>query len=300
MEMSIPGFDNIKETLRMFNLNEEDLTLLRNSAEPLKDYIPDMLEKFYEWMAMLPEYEEYFNKQNILNRVKKLQAVYWTEFFDAVLDESYLKSRFRVGRVHADINLSVRTYCAGVSYSQNLWTEHISNSNMKNKVEVITVLNKLILLDTAIVTAAFSHSMNEIIAEQSRSLVELSTPTIQLWEEILILPVIGIIDSKRVQEMTDIMLQKIIDTESKIVIMDIQGVPAIDSSVANHLIKITKATSLMGCECILSGISPIIAQTLVQIGADLSGISTTATLKDSFKEALLKLGATLGKKNSDE
>lgn len=131
--------------------------------------------------------------------------------------------------------------------------------------------------------------MSDIIVKQSNSLSDLSTPTIQLWEQIIVLPIIGILDSKRALDMTDSMLNKIIETNSKVAILDIQGVPAVDSSVANHLIKITKACYLLGCECILSGISPNIAQTLVSIGVDLSGMTTKSNLRDAFKQALIKV-----------
>jgi len=121
--------------------------------------------------------------------------------------------------------------------------------------------------------------------EQSKTIKELSTPTIKLWEGILVLPVVGIIDSNRAQYMMDSMLSKILDSSSKVIILDIHGVAAVDTAVANHLIKITKATKLMGCECLLSGISPAVAQTLIQLGIDMGGINTSSTLSDALQKA---------------
>jgi rsbT co-antagonist protein RsbR len=123
------------------------------------------------------------------------------------------------------------------------------------------------------------------LKEQSQTIQKISTPTLVLWEGVLVLPVIGVVDSLRAQYMMDTMLEKIMETSSKVIILDIQGVPAVDTAVANHLIKITKATKLMGCQCIISGISPAVAQAIVQLGIDMSDIKTNFSLKDSLQDA---------------
>ncbi|HPC32815.1 MAG TPA: PAS domain-containing protein [Syntrophales bacterium] len=124
----------------------------------------------------------------------------------------------------------------------------------------------------------------ERLREQARTISEISTPAIKLWEGIVILPVVGLVDSMRAQQMMDIMLNKIAETSCKVAILDIQGVPAVDTAVANHLIKIVKATRLMGCQAIISGISPIVAQTIVSLGIDM-GVKTNSTLNDALAEA---------------
>ena len=123
------------------------------------------------------------------------------------------------------------------------------------------------------------------LKEQSKAIREMSTPTIKLWEGILVLPVIGVVDSARAQFMMESMLNKILSSSSKVIILDIQGVVTVDTAVANHLIKITKATKLMGCECLLSGISPAVAQTIIQLGINMSSIRTNSTLSDALQDA---------------
>lgn len=127
------------------------------------------------------------------------------------------------------------------------------------------------------------------LREQSNMIRQMSTPTIQLWDGVLVLPVVGVIDSMRAQYMMESVLNKILQSYAKVIILDIQGVAAMDTTVANHLIKITKATKLMGCECILSGISPAVAQTIIHLGVEMSEINTKATLKDALSEAFSKL-----------
>lgn len=125
----------------------------------------------------------------------------------------------------------------------------------------------------------------EKLREQSHTIREMSTPTIKLWDGVLVLPVVGVVDSMRAQHMMDSMLNKIVETYSQIIIMDIHGVAAVDTAVANHLIKITKATKLMGCECIISGITPAVAQTIIQLGIHMENINTKSTLSDALAEA---------------
>ena len=123
------------------------------------------------------------------------------------------------------------------------------------------------------------------LEEQSRTIREISTPTIELWDRVLVLPVVGVIDSLRAQQMTNTMLNKIKETSAKVIILDIQGVAAVDTAVANHLIKITKATRLMGCQCIISGISPAVASTIVQLGIEMGEVKTNSTLRDALEDS---------------
>lgn len=111
-------------------------------------------------------------------------------------------------------------------------------------------------------------------------------PVSILWENILMLPLVGLVDSKRAQEIMEFVLVKTLETEAKVIILDIMGVAIVDSKVASHLLKITLACKLMGADCIISGISPAIALTLVELGVELRGIKTTATLKDAVALAL--------------
>ncbi|SDT89302.1 rsbT co-antagonist protein RsbR [Desulfobacula phenolica] len=125
------------------------------------------------------------------------------------------------------------------------------------------------------------------LKEQSRTIMEISTPAIKLWDRIIILPVVGVVDSLRAQQMMNTMLEKIKETSARVIILDIQGVAAVDTAVANHLIKIAKATKLMGCRCIISGISPAVAETIVQLGIDLGDIATNSTLQDALSDAFI-------------
>jgi rsbT co-antagonist protein RsbR len=122
-----------------------------------------------------------------------------------------------------------------------------------------------------------------VIAQQQRDLLELSTPVIKLWQGVLAVPMIGTMDSHRALLATETLLNAVDQTGSRLAILDITGVPTVDTQVAQHLIKTAQALKLMGAECIISGISARIAQTMVQLGVDLGDIDTTASLADAIR-----------------
>lgn len=126
----------------------------------------------------------------------------------------------------------------------------------------------------------------QTIQRQQEAINELSTPVIKVWDGLLVLPIIGTLDSQRTQRMMESLLQQIVSTGSKIAILDITGVPVVDTMVANHLIKTITAAGLMGAECILSGISPNIAQTIVHLGIDLTGVKTKSTMMEAMRYAI--------------
>jgi rsbT co-antagonist protein RsbR len=141
---------------------------------------------------------------------------------------------------------------------------------------------------------AFQLSREAIIQRQQEEMLELSTPVVKLWEGILALPMIGTLDSARTQVVMESLLNKIVETGSQVAILDITGVPTVDTLVAQHLLKTVTALRLMGAECIISGVRPQIAQTIVHLGVDLQGVTTKATLADALALALKRIGHTLG------
>jgi rsbT co-antagonist protein RsbR len=148
------------------------------------------------------------------------------------------------------------------------------------------LLDKLGLFTTEV----FQKGREEVIALQQQEMLELSTPVVQLWEGILALPLIGTLDSARTQVVMESLLQKILDSGAQIAIIDITGVPTVDTLVAQHLLKTVAAARLMGAECFISGIRPQIAQTIVHLGVDLNDVVTKATLADAFRIAVERSG----------
>jgi rsbT co-antagonist protein RsbR len=143
-------------------------------------------------------------------------------------------------------------------------------------------------------TEVFQRGREEVIVRQQQEMLELSTPVVTLWDGILALPIIGTLDSARTQVVMESLLQRIVDASAEIAIIDITGVPTVDTLVAQHLLKTVAAARLMGADCIISGIRPQIAQTIVHLGVDLGAVITKATLADAFAVALKRRGLGVG------
>lgn len=163
------------------------------------------------------------------------------------------------------------------------------------------ILNITNLLDSLslITYETYIRGREDVIMRQNNEMNEISTPVIRVWEGVLALPIIGTLDSERTQTVMESLLQEIVNTESNIAILDISGVPTVDTLVAQHLIKTVNATRLMGAECIISGIKPEIAQTIVHLGINLEGVQTKATLAAALKYAFGKMSLVVSKRKID-
>jgi rsbT co-antagonist protein RsbR len=139
-------------------------------------------------------------------------------------------------------------------------------------------------------TEMYQKSREEVIRRQQEELLELSTPVVKLWDGVLALPIIGTLDSARTQVVMESLLDAIVKTNSRVAIIDITGVPTVDTVVAQHLLKTVTAARLMGADCIISGVRPQIAQTIVHLGINLLDVTTKATLAAAFTVALQRLG----------
>ena len=154
-------------------------------------------------------------------------------------------------------------------------------------------MSKLMHLDSAIVAETYNRAFQDAMREQSDSIMAMSTPVTEIWDSILFLPIVGLIDSHRAREVMDSTLSKIADTQAQIFILDISGVGVVDTAVANNLFRITRATKLMGCESIISGVSPAIAQTIVDLGIDVGVIRTTGTMRDALALSFRSVGVEM-------
>jgi rsbT co-antagonist protein RsbR len=163
-------------------------------------------------------------------------------------------------------------------------------------VREVTVTNALFDMLGLFTVETYQKLREQVIMRQQQELLELSTPVVQLWKDVLALPLIGTLDSARTQVVMESLLQKIVDTGASIAIIDITGVPTVDTLVAQHLLKTVAAARLMGADCIISGIRPQIAQTIVHLGVNLEDVITKATLADAFQIALKRTGATISQK----
>ena len=283
--------NKVESLLKVYEITEDDLALISEFGKKVIPFLDDYVESFYGWLEQQPDYRQYFSDKHRLARVKAAQKNYWHETLLANIDEKHLESRENLGVQHAKIGLSLTSYFAGMSKSLNYFQSLPLADHDADRLPLQQIaLAKLVHMETAVVVQAYSTMTQQKIEKQSRSLVEMSTPVTSIWDGVLMLPIVGILDSKRAQDLMHTVLAKISSTRAKVIILDISGVAVVDTAVANHIIKITKASKLMGCGCIVSGLSPAIAQTIVELGIEVGSLSTTATLSDALATALNTAG----------
>lgn len=275
------------QLLELYQVSDADLEHVRRFGELIVPRLDGYVSEFYSWLETQPEFGQFFSDPKKLARVQTQQVEYWKEFFRADVDDNYVTGRRDVGDAHARIGLPLHTYLAAMNFSLKIITETLYDGSLGDGdyAAKVRAVSKLLHLDTGIVAEAFMTRVNNIISEQNDALIEMSTPVTTIWSGVLLLPIVGVIDSKRAQDIMNAMLTQIAETRARVCILDISGVPVVDTAVANHLIKITKATRLMGCETTISGISPPIAQTMVELGIDVGEVNTTSTLRDAVDYA---------------
>lgn len=290
---------NAEQLVQLYEITNEDLECIKKLKKESDKRMPEMISSWYLWLSSTPEYEEYFSEKNTRERVQELQLKFWNQFFLSEISDEYVEARRKVGEVHARIGLSLEIYLAGVDHFLSLFVNMLSELKLDSKMFNASrrALNKMTHLDMTIIVQSYERVIHDKIAAQSKSLISMSTPVTQIWSGLLLLPVVGLIDSRRAQEIMDNTLKIIAKSHAQCFILDISGVAIVDTAVADHLIKITKATKLMGCECVISGLSPAIAQTMVELGIDVGNVRTTANLKAAIEIGFSKLNMMIVEKS---
>jgi rsbT co-antagonist protein RsbR len=269
---------SVRELRELYHVSDDDIAAVRALGKKLGPRLEEAIDLFYDWLKGQEEYEEFFHEDETLNRVSHMQHQYWKRFFEAELDDDYVRAREMVGETHARIGLPLHIYLAAMNHMQQVFIADMA----KVDAETAMAMTRMMHFDTSVVVLAYARVTGETIGAQSKALLEMSTPVTQVWDGILLMPLVGIIDSMRARDVMSAMLSKVSDTRARIFILDIAGVAVVDTAVANHLIKITRATRLMGCTCIISGVSPAIAETIVELGIDIGTVKTTGTLMDAI------------------
>jgi len=278
-----------QKLLDRFDISTNDLSALKECGHMLGEAtIERVVDQFYEWLPQQPEFSLFFNSKELLEHVKKQQKVYWVDFFKGVVDQRYIDYRVHIGEVHARRDLPGEIYFAGMLQFNLLFLAQIRGLGLAPERLLAATLAyiKLAIMDTFVVSDQIAQFSKMRIAESSKAMLAMSTPVTSIWEGVLLLPLVGIVDSQRTKDIMEKVLSRIAESRARVFVMDISGVVTVDTAVADHFIRITKATRLMGCESIISGISPSVAQTLVELGTNVGEVRTTATLAGALQLAL--------------
>lgn len=284
---------NSDDFLTLFGVTKEDLNRISFFGRLVSPKIDEVVDALYVHMqATLGDtFTLHFSDEKSLARAKSLSRRAWLEFLAGQWDDRYVQSRIRIGEVHAQLQIEPRHYLAIMEKAVDMLIEAgIEGVAAKDRLATIASIRRVANMEGAMVVDVYAARTSEIITQQSRALTDMSTPITAIWDGILMLPVVGIVDSRRAQDIMQRMLEQISEKRATVFILDISGVAVVDTAVANHLIRMTKAARLMGSYTIVSGLSPSVAQTIVELGIEVGEMRTTGNLQDALRIAFERLG----------
>ena len=275
--------------LQQFYITAEDCKNVRALWQDIKGDAAWIFDEFYAWLPSVGGLGERFRDPDLVRSNRKLVEAHWGQFFSAHIDQAYIDSRKRIGQRHAFEGLPLHVYYAGVAKLDSLFEELFLRLGV-NDVKKVISFNKQHRMDIAIVADTYSILTQKNLQERNEALY---APIAQLWDDILFVPLVGEMSHERAQNLLSAILQAIGNKQSKVFILDISGVLVIDEGVSQQLIRISKAANLMGCQCIVSGVSPQNAVTIVELGFSTQDLQTTASLKEAirlgFKQTAVRL-----------
>jgi rsbT co-antagonist protein RsbR len=282
-----------------FTLTDEDLTRLA-SLRPFAEKVMDgIVDDFYELLLRHPDTRKFFPDEVAVRRVKRTQKEYFLGLFAGRCDLAYVEDRLRVGAIHERIGLSPKWYLGAYRQYLHLILDRLDKQLGGDAGAVRAAygsIQRIVFFDVALAIDTYIAANLEALGRHQAAIRELSTPVIRVYDRVLLLPLVGAIDSHRAQQVMESVLLHIVEAQARCIIIDIAGVPVVDTRVADHLLKTTAAVRLLGAQTILTGITAQVARTMVQLGVDASTMHTVNRLSDGIEVALGIVGKTISDK----
>ena len=283
--------DELASRRRFFEIMTEDLERLAALRPLAERHMAGIIEGFYVLLTDHPRTREFLGDPELVDRLKRAQQRYFLGLFDGRCDLQYVEDRLRVGYVHEQVGLPLKWYLGAYNRYLQLTGEALRSELPAEEASAAqTSLQKLVFFDTALAVDTYVAAQMETVARHRAAVEELSTPVIRVFDRVLLLPLVGTIDSARAQGIMETILKRVSDQEAKVMIIDIAGVAVVDTQVADHLLRATAAVRLLGAATILTGISPQVARTVVELGVDISTMHTRSRLADGIELALSLIG----------
>jgi rsbT co-antagonist protein RsbR len=284
-----------------FDITDADLgrlAALRGFAEKHTDAI---VEEFYRHILGHGESRKFFPDDATVRRVKALQRQYFLGLFSGVLDLKYVEDRLRVGTAHERIGMPPKFYLGSYAQYLRLVRRHllVELGTGEEHELAFASIQKIVYFDMALAMDTYILAGLEDLRRHQAAIRELSTPVIRVFRGVLLLPLVGAVDTQRAQQNMEAVLLRVIQEQAKVIIIDIAGVLVVDTKVADHLLKTTAAVRLLGAETIITGIRAEVARTIVQLGVDTSSMPTRSRLSEGIELALNIIGKTIAERDAD-
>ncbi|MBK7399252.1 MAG: STAS domain-containing protein [Myxococcales bacterium] len=284
--------DEVSRRRALFCIDDQDLVRIAALRPLAERHMDAVVDSFYELLLGHPDTRAFFPDEVTVGRVKRLQRSYFLGLFAGRCDLAYAQDRLRVGATHERIGMPPKWYIGAFRKYLSLLLERIV-AEIPDRVEAMAAfdsLHKLVAFDTSLAIDAYIAANLDSLGRQQAAIRELSTPVIRVHDRVLLLPLVGAIDSHRAQQVMETVLVRVIEDKARALILDIAGVPVVDTRVADHLLKTTAAVRLVGADTILTGVSAQVARTIIQLGVDISSMVTRARLSEGIEHALKLIG----------
>lgn len=295
--------DEIQQRKAFLKFTDDDVAALAGVNEFAERYADSMIDDFYRHLLSFEDTRAFFTDPEVLAHVQNMQKAYFMRLTQGHYDQDYVANRVKIGAIHERIGLPVKSYLGMYCFYLRAVFERLRGEYKDTPERVAAVfgsLMKLTFFDIGLAIDTFIASRERTIQGQQEAIRELSTPVLLLRPGLLLLPIIGLIDTRRARQLTEQLLHSVRSSRAKMVVIDVTGVPSVDTKVANHLVQTVEAARLMGAVSIVTGIAPDIAQTMVRLGIDLMRIRTVGDLQSGIEEAERLLGYTVVKSAGTE
>jgi rsbT co-antagonist protein RsbR len=291
----------VRNRRAFFELTDEDLSRLASLRPFAEKHTDELVDAFYDHLLAHAETRRFFPDDVTVRRVKRTQRDYFLGLFRGQCDLAYVEDRLRVGAVHERIGLAPKWYLGAYRRYLQLIHERLFDEHGAAEARAaFASIQRIVYFDIALALDTYIAANLETIGRHQEAIRELSTPVIRVHDRILLLPLVGAIDSVRAQQVMDRVLLRVVEEKAKCIIIDIAGVPVVDTKVADNLVKTTASVRLLGAQTILTGISAQVARTMVQLGVDISSMHTLSSLAEGIELALDLLGKRVAPKREPE
>jgi rsbT co-antagonist protein RsbR len=281
-------------------ITDEDLHRLAALRPLAEKHAEAVVEGLYELILGHPESRAFFPDEVTIRRVKALQRQYFTGLFSGSCDLRYVENRLRVGSAHERLGIAPVWYIGAYSrYLGQLSDRFFSELTVPEAKAAYRSLQKLVFFDMALAIDTYIEAKLETLSRHQEAIRELSTPVIRVYSGVLLLPLVGTVDTHRAEQIMQTLLTRVVEEQAKALIIDIAGAPVVDTKVADHLLKTTEAVRLLGATTILTGISAEVARTIVTLDVDISAMHTRAKLADGIEVALDLVGKVIAERQAD-
>ena len=296
-EVALSGLrvEDVEKRLSFIGLTVEDVTRIRAVGAAVLEHLDEHIEAFFSYLKRFDEARPLFARGELIEQARQLKRDHLVAMVEGDYGLHYVEQRSRLGQIYSRAQLPMSLFIGAFNNLTTSISQRVLATFPKDLAEGfahLVAFKKVWHFDLAIIVDAIMADRELTIGRQQEAIRELSTPTLKVRDRLLILPIIGLLDTYRAKQLTDGLLHAIREHRAKVVVVDLTGVATVDSKVANHLIQTVAAARLMGAVVIVTGLSADVAQSLVTLGVDLSSLNTMGDLQGGLEEAERLLAET--------